>query len=973
MVAGLQIATALALIGGVERAYAQDALVSACSGVSLPPSVVTDIIGDVLVPVLGPAEDLLSTVTLGLIDLDITDNLSSASKGAPINLSVLDIDGKAITLLPDTKCVSTADSYKLDTPAGIGLGGNSLSGLGSGTPASAGDLTAIAIGNGATTTTGAVGAIALGEGASVTHKGSSVALGAGSTATGTTLANQAYLVGGTATAEVNIGNRRLTGVAAGSADTDAVNVAQLKAATLAAAGDALLFDSVLGAYNAERGGTDTKITNVAAGALTGTSSDAVNGSQLFATNQQVATNTTNIANNTTAITNLGDDITELGALSVKYDAPDQSKVTLGGAAGTTIANVAPGALSAASKDAVNGSQLFATNQQVASNTTTISNNTTAITNLGDDITALEGNALQFDPVLSAYNAQRGGTNTRVTNVAPGALNASSSDAVNGSQLFATNEQVSINTANIALLNSKTGGIDALAVQYDDASRTSLSLLGTGGTVINNVAAGTEETDAANVGQVNDVVDSVTALAADALRFDPVAGAYNATRGGTSQRITGVAGGTLSATSTDAVNGSQLFATNQALAELSANIGQANALAVVYDDDSKGAITLGGADGTRITNVAAGTVAAGSTDAVNGDQLNATNQRVTNTAGSVATALGGGSVANADGTVTAPSYTLGGVDGDGNATTQTYNNVGSALTGLSNSLSNVSGRVDEIAAASDQAVSYDSPTKDSVTLAGAGGTTISNLAAGEVSATSKQAVTGAQLFATNTQVATNTTNIGNLQTQVNNISVTGSAFVAVNNSGNRPAASATGANAVALGGGAASSGANGTALGSNAVASASGSVALGAGSVADRANSVSVGSVGSERQITNVGAGTSTTDAVNLGQLNNAIGAAMTSSTAYVDTRIAALSFDLGRVRRDAEGGTAAAMALQALPQAYGPGMGMFGMGVSHWQGESAVAIGLSKATPGGKVVIKAGATYNTRGQGGANAGIGFAF
>ena len=67
------------------------------------------------------------------------------------------------------------------------------------------------------------------------------------------------------------------------------------------------------------------------------------------------------------------------------------------------------------------------------------------------------------------------------------------------------------------------------------------------------------------------------------------------------------------------------------------------------------------------------------------------------------------------------------------------------------------------------------------------------------------------------------------------------------------------------------------------------------------------------------------------------------------------------------------MALTAMPQAFGPGRSMFGMGVSTWQGESAVAFGVSKATPGGKVVVKAGATYNTRGQGGANAGVGVAF
>ena len=86
-----------------------------------------------------------------------------------------------------------------------------------------------------------------------------------------------------------------------------------------------------------------------------------------------------------------------------------------------------------------------------------------------------------------------------------------------------------------------------------------------------------------------------------------------------------------------------------------------------------------------------------------------------------------------------------------------------------------------------------------------------------------------------------------------------------------------------------------------------------------------------------------------------------------------MAFDLGRARRDAEGGTAAAMAVASLPQAYGPGMGMAGVAMGTWQGESAVAFGFSKATAGGRVVVKASGTYNTRGKGGAAVGMGFAF
>ncbi|MDD8488584.1 hypothetical protein LAW97_24235, partial [Escherichia coli] len=68
-------------------------------------------------------------------------------------------------------------------------------------------------------------------------------------------------------------------------------------------------------------GTDatSKITNVTAGELSDTSTDAVNGSQLKTTNDNVATNTTNIATNTTNITNLTDAVDSLGDDSLLWN------------------------------------------------------------------------------------------------------------------------------------------------------------------------------------------------------------------------------------------------------------------------------------------------------------------------------------------------------------------------------------------------------------------------------------------------------------------------------------------------------------------------------------------------------------------------------------------------------------------------------------------------------------------------------
>jgi autotransporter adhesin len=392
-------------------------------------------------------------------------------------------------------------------------------------------------------------------------------------------------------------------------------------------------------------------------------------------------------------------------------------------------------------------------------------------------------------------------------------------------------------------------------------------------------------------------------------------------------------------------------------------------AVSYDTAAKDRVTLGGATGTTITNVAAGAVTATSTDAVNGAQLAATNQTVTSLGTSTATNLGGGSVVNPDGSVSAPAYQVATVAAGGGAATATYNNVGSALTGLGTSIANVNTRIDTINTISDRAVTYDGATgtpRDTITLAGANGTRLANVTAGAVNATSTDAVNGAQLNAVGQQVASNTTNITNLQNGT-------AGYFQVNNTAGNPAPVATGTNAIAAGGGATSSGANAVALGTGANATAANSVALGAGSIADRADSVSVGSAAANRQITNVAAGTSPSDAVNVGQLSSGLNQTLAQANGYTDTRLSQLSFDVKEARRDANAGTAAAMALATVPQAYGPGMGMVGGGVSTWGGQQAFAVGASKANADGTFIVKAGATVNTRGKGGGAVGAGFAF
>jgi len=200
---------------------------------------------------------------------------------------------------------------------------------------------------------------------------------------------------------------------------------------------------------------------------------------------------------------------------------------------------------------------------------------------------------------------------------------------------------------------------------------------------------------------------------------------------------------------------------------------------------------------------------------------------------------------------------------------------------------------------------------------------------------------------------------------------------MNNRSGLPAPDARGDDAVAGGFGAVASGARSTAIGSNAVASGAGSVALGHGATdGGRDNVVSVGREGAERQVTNVAAGTRPTDAVNLGQLSNAIDHGLVAATGYTDHHVNALRFDLANVRRDADAGTASAMAVAGLPQAFGDSGGMIGGAIGVYQNETAFALGVSKVFGDGRTVVKGGATYVETSRGstfGGNVGIGYQF
>ena len=87
----------------------------------------------------------------------------------------------------------------------------------------------------------------------------------------------------------------------------------------------------------------------------------------------------------------------------------------------------------------------------------------------------------------------------------------------------------------------------------------------------------------------------------------------------------------------------------------------------------------------------------------------------------------------------------------------------------------------------------------------------------------------------------------------------------------------------------------------------------------------------------------------------------------------AMNFDLGRVRREIGAGTSSALAAAGLPKPSEPGRTMVAIGGGTYRGQSAVAFGASTFLNDGHSILRLGATYDSRGYGGANAGFGYQF
>ncbi|WP_414435754.1 YadA family autotransporter adhesin [Acinetobacter bereziniae] len=563
----------------------------------------------------------------------------------------------------------------------------------------------------------------------------------------------------------NVTTTQANSVILGNASTDRAATAESK---VSINGQDYAFAGVGSASNGVvsvgKAGAERQIINVAAGKVSSDSTDAVNGSQLYATNQAItevgksaaAAKTEVVEGDNIVVTETqgknGQSVYNVAtAKEVSFNKTTVGTVITDSATGK-ITGLTAGEVSATSTDAINGSQLYATNKAIA-------DSKTHYVSVNDD-------GVQADN----YN----------------------NDGATGKNALAVG------------VGSKVAGENAVAIGYNNnVVQDKTVALGSSITTTqaNSVVLGNESTDRAATSE-----SKVTILGQD-YAFAGVGSANNGVvsvgKAGAERQIINVAAGEVSATSTDAVNGSQLYATNQAITEVGKSAaaaktevvegdnivvtetqgknGQsiynvATAKEVSFDKTTVGTVITDSTTG-KITGLTAGEVSATSTDAINGSQLYATNKAIADSKTHYVSVNDDGVQAdnyNNDGATGKNALAVGvgsKVAGE-NAVAIGYNNnvvqdktvaLGSSITTTQANSVVLGNESTDRAATSESKVTIlgqdyafagvGSASNGVVSVGKVGGERqIINVAAGQLSATSTDAVNGSQLYATNQAIS-----------------------------------------------------------------------------------------------------------------------------------------------------------------------------------------------------------------------------
>ena len=400
---------------------------------------------------------------------------------------------------------------------------------------------------------------------------------------------------------------------------------------------------------------------------------------------------------------------------VAYDGTDHSKVTLGGTNGTTISNVADGELSETSTDAVTGKQLYATNSEISAIKDTLSDNDGKIRELRTDVNTLQTDVTDLrteydttkEQVATGFDVQTDGTKVKTVNPDSNVINFKSGNHV--------------------ALSNDNGSVKIDVVDDGQVAEGNTGLV-TGGTVYQAIedmnipgALDTKaNTDLDNISDAGkDVVRNLAKGSVNVVGKDEIKVAKTTENDVDTYTVSIEPNGQVAEGNTGLVTGGTVYNTIQQLGEEYARKDASNVDTQVWGEK----LGAGTVDSSNNKLVSGKTVAEETRVATDGNYV-----QQTNTAGQNLSELDRVLKETRD---IAEAAALTGTDAD--------------------------------------AVHYDGADKDTITLAGENGTVITNLKDGELSANSKDAVTGKQLFETNEKVAENTEKITALTDKVGTVS------------------------------------------------------------------------------------------------------------------------------------------------------------------------------------------------------------
>ena len=677
-------------------------------------------------------------------------------------------------------------------------------------------------------------------------------------------------------AGINAAGNKITGVAAGTADTDAVNVSQLKdVAKIANKGWNLTVNNGTNSSNVEPG--ETVDLNNADGNIVITK-NPTNDNVTFNLSKTINVTNVNAAGNVT----VGDTVLNTDGLSIK-DGPSVTKDGIN-AGNKSITNVANGT---APTDAVNVSQLNAAKTEVKAGKNT-------------SVTPEKGANGQTIYKIDAVDTSANVTTTDALTVD----NKGAQDVGNAS---VTNYHLDLSKKTKDEIQQGVDAntkVDTKGLTFNgDSGSTNVEKLGSTVTIkgddnITTEASGDQVTVKLNKDiKVNSVKAGDTTINNDGLK---ITGGPSVTKAGidaAGNKISNVANGDLNANSKDAVNGSQLYEVKKL-----ASKGW-NATATKKEGST------GEVSGTEVANVAPGATV----NYIAGDNIKLEQNGINFTISTTKDLKAENVTAK---TVNTTTINLG--EGD-NSTPITV----------------VSGK--------DAAPNLDGKTPNRMNF---GGETIATLSDGLKFGANVGDVYGAKLNSQiNVKGADSNTNWSEFDGGDNvmtNIDKSGNVRVGIKK--NLKVESVT-ANKFTAGD---------TVIDSNGVTIKNGPSMT--------KNGIDAGN----KQITNVAPGriaADSTDAVNGSQLHEV--------KADMNNKINHLNGQVNKLGKRVNAGTASALAASQLPQAYIPGKSMVSVAAGNYQGQNAVALGMSRISDNGKIIIRLAGTSDTQGKVGVAVGAGY--